>query len=294
MTSPSPDADHAAENRPRYEPLGTPAWPRGARAAVSLTFDVDGETGLPADSPRAPSLSAVSERLYGLRRGLDRILDLLERSDVHATFYVPGAIADRHPDAVRAILAGGHEVGHHGHRHLSPNRVDEQLQRAEIERGIASLEAVAGQRPEGYRSPCWELTQATYDLLCEHGFAYDSSCMEDDRPYRCQHPSGSLLEFPVHWCLDDWPYFSFSGESGGNLSAPSTPAEVWARELEVVRTERRHVTFTLHPEVIGRGNRLTALESLIGAAREAGDVAFITHGELARLLQDPVREGTAA
>ncbi|HEX7290612.1 MAG TPA: hypothetical protein VF250_05715, partial [Conexibacter sp.] len=164
---------------------------------------------------------------------------------------------------------------------------DARLQRDEIERGIASLEALAGERPQGYRSPWWELTQTTYDLLCEHGFAYDSSCMEDDRPHRYRHASGDLLEFPVHWCLDDWPYYSWSGEQGGNLFAPSTPTEVWTQELQRARAERGHATYTLHPEVTGRGNRLAALESLIRAARDASDVAFVTHGELARLLSPP-------
>ncbi|HEX7291797.1 MAG TPA: hypothetical protein VF250_11790, partial [Conexibacter sp.] len=89
------DGDHATVDRPRHEPLAAPTWPGGARAAISLTFDVDGEVGLAADAPRPASLTAISERAYGLRRGLERVLALLARTDVRGTFYVPGAVADR-------------------------------------------------------------------------------------------------------------------------------------------------------------------------------------------------------
>lgn len=282
MNETRPSTDSAmAGSRPRYEPIESPPWPGGAEAAISLTFDLDGEAGMPVGSF---SISAISERTYGVGRGLERILTLLSEHDVRASFYVPGIIAERHPDTVRRVTAEGHDVGHHGYRHFSPGRVDESLQREEIERGLASIETVTGETPRGYRAPYWELSQATYDLLCENGFLYDSSCMEDDRPHRYLHPVGDLLEFPVHWSLDDWPYYSWSGSGAGNLFAPSTPEETWTRELRSIVADGRHTTFTMHPEVTGRGNRITALEGLLREAANVGPLAFLTHAELADLL----------
>lgn len=159
-------------------------WPAGAAVAVSFTFDVDAESGFLGDGPEyARRLTTLSEGRFGVVRGLPRILELLAAHAIPATFFVPGHTADAHPAAVRAILDGGHEVGHHGYLHLRTDRISLPEQRDEIERGLAALDRVGAPRPVGYRSPAWEMTEETFDLLAAAGFAYDSSCMGDDRPY---------------------------------------------------------------------------------------------------------------
>ena len=191
-------------------------------SALAITVDVDGEAGLP-DGGRdyGERLSSRSERTYGLLRGLPRILGVLEEFDARATFYVPGVTAQRHPHEVAAIVSRGHELGHHGHTHRRPDRLSEHDQRAEIERGLAALSGFAS-RPAGYRAPGWELTPVTLALLAEYGFAYDSSLMGDDRPYVLEAAGRSLVELPVHWSLDDAPYFASSPD-------PSGLWEVWRR-----------------------------------------------------------------
>jgi peptidoglycan/xylan/chitin deacetylase (PgdA/CDA1 family) len=262
-----------------------PRWPGGAEVAVCLTFDVDAEAPWLARSAEyARRLSTLSEGRYGVVRALPRILDLLRRHGVVATFYVPGSTADRYPDRVRAIAAAGHEVGHHGHLHLRSHEVDADAQRAEVERGLEALEPLLGRAPSGYRSPAWELTPETFGLLLEHGFAYDSSCMGDDRPYFETLDGRRILELPVHWSLDDWPYYGWSVDTGGNLISPSAWYEGWLAEFESARAERRLVTYTMHPEVVGRGYRLLALERLIGAMSDRGRVWFATHGQVAELV----------
>src|ERR1700760_3579196 len=89
-------------------------WPGSARAAVSLTFDVDAESGALGQGPEwATRLSTLSEGAYGVVRGLPRILDILAAEQVPATFYVPGDTAERHTAALREVVAAGHEIGHH-------------------------------------------------------------------------------------------------------------------------------------------------------------------------------------
>jgi peptidoglycan/xylan/chitin deacetylase (PgdA/CDA1 family) len=259
-----------------------PVWPGPAAVAVCLTFDVDAEAPWLAQSPAyARRLSTLSEGRYGVVRALPRILGLLERHEVKATFYVPGATAQRHPDRVRAIAAAGHELGHHGHDHLRSHQIDADAQRAEVEAGLAALADVTGVVPRGYRSPAWELTPETFALLIEHGFAYDSSCMGDDRPYLEELDGQTILELPVHWSLDDWPYYGWSVEAGGNLLPPSAWLENWLAEFDSAVAERRLVTYTMHPEVIGRGYRFLALERLIRELKRRSEVWFATQAEVA-------------
>jgi peptidoglycan/xylan/chitin deacetylase (PgdA/CDA1 family) len=265
--------------------IDLPVWPGGADVAVCLTFDVDAEAPWLAKSPDyARRLTTLSEGRYGVVRGVPRILELLRRRSAEATFYVPGSTADRHPDCVRAIAAAGHEIGHHGHHHLRSHELEAEAQRAEIEEGLAALGRLGGRAPRGYRSPSWELTPETFALLLEHGFDYDSSCMGDDRPYFETLDQGSILELPVHWSLDDWPYYGWSVDAGGNVIGTSVWYEGWLAEFDSAVAERRLVTYTMHPEVVGRGYRLAALERLVGAMRDRADVWFATHGQVADLV----------
>jgi peptidoglycan-N-acetylglucosamine deacetylase len=262
-----------------------PRWPGGADVAVCLTFDLDAEAPWLARSPDyARRLSTLSEGRYGVVRGVPRILALLRRHRAAATFYVPGSVAERYPDCVRAVAAAGHEIGHHGHRHLRSHEVDADAQRSEIERGLTALEGLLGRPPSGYRSPSWELTPETFGFLLEHGFAYDSSCMGDDRPYLEEVEGRGMLELPVHWSLDDWPFFGWSVEAGGNMAGPAAWYDCWLAEFDSALAERRLVTYTMHPEVVGRGYRLLALERLIGEMSARADVWFASHALVAELV----------
>jgi peptidoglycan-N-acetylglucosamine deacetylase len=242
---------------------------------VSITVDVDGECGLP-DGGRAYErrLTSRSERSYGLRRGLPRVLDALREAGAPATFYVPGLVARRHPDEVRGMLTDGHELGHHGHTHRRPDMLSAREQRVELEDGLAALAATGGAAVRGYRAPGWELTPITLAALGELGFTHDSSLMGDDRPYRVAAGAAELVELPVHWSLDDAPHFEATTDPAGLLA-------VWEAELERAVDERRHVTFTLHPEVLGRPHRIVVLQRLLERIA-AGGATPVTHGEAAR------------
>jgi peptidoglycan/xylan/chitin deacetylase (PgdA/CDA1 family) len=224
---------------------------------VSVTVDVDGEAGLP-DGGRgfAQRLSSRSERAYGLARGLPRVLAVLERFGVSATFYVPGVIAQRYGEEIAGVLAAGHELGHHGHTHRRPDTLTVADQHAELRDGLAALSELAGGPVRGYRAPGWELTPATLEQLAPLGFTHDSSLMGDDRPYRIASGEQTLIELPVHWSLDDAPHFAHSTD-------PAALLTVWRSELAHARTEDRHLTYTLHPEILGRPHRLDVLTRLL-------------------------------
>ena len=252
-------------------------WPDGAQVAVSLTFDVDAESGwLGEDRAYEHRLSTLSEARYGITRGLPRILEILRRHEITGTFYVPGDTAERHADAIRAVRDQGHEIGHHGYLHKRSDAISPQEQREEIQRGTEALQRL-DVIPRGYRSPSWELTPETLDLLKTNGFAWDSSLMGDDRPYF----HDGLLELPVHWSLDDWPHLHWKPGRGDAFTAPEAFLDTWLREFDSAHRERRHITYTMHPEVIGRGYRAVLLDRLVEQIRDRADVWFASHGDVA-------------
>jgi peptidoglycan-N-acetylglucosamine deacetylase len=232
---------------------------------IAITVDVDGEAGL--GDGYALRLSSRSERVYGLVRGLPRVLGALEEFDAAATFYVPGVTALAWPDEIRELIARGYEIGHHGHTHTRPDLVADA--RAELSDGLEALRSL-GADVRGYRAPCWELSPATLDALPEH-FEWDSSLMGDDRPYVLDN---GLIELPVHWSLDDAPYFP------GDIRALE---HAWRSELAVAAAEVRPLTFTLHPEILGRGHRIDALRRVLDDAARLG-LTTIPHAALARAV----------
>ena len=231
--------------------------------SVSVSVDVDGVAGL-ACRPGGPwegRLTSRSEHEY-VWRGLDRVVGVLERHGARATFYVPGATLLEDPPRFAELVAAGHELAHHGHAHLPTTACDE---REELDRGIEAL-ATIGVTARGYRSPGWELTPVTLALLPELGFVWDSSLMGDERPYRI----GPLVELPVHWRLDDVPYWTA-------LRDPREVLAIWTAEHDQATG---HLTYTIHPELTGRGHRLTLLDGLLDHTGPT-----VTHGDACAALR---------
>jgi peptidoglycan-N-acetylglucosamine deacetylase len=260
------------------------AWPDGHRAALSLTFDVDAESAVLAVDPvYARRLSTMSHQRYGPRVGVPRILRMLERTGVRATFFVPGLTADLHPQMVEAVLAAGHELGHHGHSHVPYHRMTDDEQRRDIDRAFQALERVSGMRPEGFRAPWWELMNSTPAILSEFGFAWDSSLMDDDRPYLLDTGTSVLAELPVHWMLDDWEQYAFLPEPhiGAVIESPAKVLDLWGGELEALAGEGGLMVHTSHPFLSGRASRVATLERVVERARELGGIWIASAGEIA-------------
>lgn len=260
-------------------------WPGGARCAVMLTFDLDAESlWLNLDPENARRPGTLSQGAYAVRVAVPEILALLDRLGLPATFFVPGWVAERHPDAVRAIARAGHEVGHHGylHEYVDPARPDEEERVLRL--GLEILEGVAAERPVGYRSPAWETSANTLRLLERYGFSYSSNLMDDIRPYRLQvdgRPS-DLVELPVQWLLDDAPYFLFGR---GRTSRPIMPNALvlanWQEEFDGIALRQGLFNLTMHPQLIGRPSRLAMLERLVEYIRGRGGAWFGTGRQVA-------------
>lgn len=269
-------------------PAGPVAWPGGAGAAASFTFDLDAESAvLFADPSAATRMSVMTHQSYGPLVGVPRLLRLLERHRIRATFFVPGYTAHRHPGAVRDIVAAGHEIAHHGYLHETLTGVDPVTEAGYLDRGLAALEEVAGVRPVGYRAPMWELNYHSPGLLAERGFLYDSSLMDADVPYELATSTAagptSLVEIPLQWALDDWEQYCYlPGISGsGLIETPAKALELWRAEFDAMRAEGGCFVLTCHPFLSGRPSRAAALDELLAAAAGAPDVWVASLAEIA-------------
>lgn len=262
--------------------LAPDRWPGGARVAVLLSFDVDNETV--ALRFGEPTIGALSQGQYGARRGLGRVLDLLDRDRIPATFFIPAVSAMLAPEMIGQIQRSGrHEFGVHGWIHEMNTAVPAAVERELVERAIDTLTRLTGTRPVGYRAPSWNMSPATMAIVRDLGFLYESSLMADDSPYELLadgRPTG-VIELPVEWILDDAPLFSPQGD---RYSPPREVAQVWIDEFDRAYREGGLFLLTMHPHISGHRSRIVALEQLIDHIRAKPGVWFGTHRAAAEYL----------
>ena len=238
-------------------------WPGGARAACAFTFDLDAETLWMARG--VSEIVTLSQGRFGPVEALPRILDLLRAAELRASFFVPAWVAEHHPDALAAIVAGGHEVGCHGDVHERVTDLDAAGEEKILERSLEVLTRLTGRKPVGYRAPAWQLSERTLGLLARHGFAYSSNMMDRLVPYLHTVEGASLVEIPVSWVLDDAPYFLFTGQRA--IQPPGPVLQGWLTEFDGICEVGGVANFTFHPQLIGRPSRFACLRELVEHAK---------------------------
>lgn len=253
-------------------------------ASITLDFDtISLWTAMGQTSP-----TPVSRGEFGAIAA-PRLLDLFQRHGIKTTWFIPGMTIDTYEATCREVAAAGHEVGHHGYDHIAPSSLSRADEHDQLKRGNEAIARIAGKPARGYRSPAWDLSPHSVELLLEEGFIYDSSMMGHDfLPYRARigdqvqpgkpmifgEPS-ALWELPVSWSADDFPHFEYFRGSG--LRAASGVLENWLGDFLYMRDNAPWgvMTYTLHPFVIGRGHRLRMLDELLSALKQAG-AQFVT------------------
>ena len=261
-----------------------PAWPGGARCAIAFTFDFDAEEVWIAEDPsNAERPVALSQGTYGAKVGMPAILDLLEKHETRATFFVPGRVAESHEWWIGWLVKVGHELACHGYTHRPPAELDPE----EEERELVKAEEVLGSFGApviGYRAPAWDLSTRTIGLLERHGFRYSSNFMDDVRPY--VHEGSSVAELPVHWALDDAAHWWFDASSWDKkISTTAEVRSIWQEELLGIRQMGGCCVFRMHPQVIGRPSRLAFLDEMLGWVRGLDDVWVATCAEIATVVR---------
>jgi len=257
------------------------------RSIVCLTFDFDAVSGWIARGMATPSV--ISRGEFGPNVALPRILALLEKYDVTSTWYIPGHTIATYPDECARVAEAGYEIGHHGWTHRPPATLTREEEEEELVRANEAIRKLTGRKARGYRSPSWDLSPHSVDLLLQHGFMYDSSMMGDDyTPYQVRRgdsieleqparfgPETDLIEMPISWTLDDFPHFEFIRTPTwilpGNMNANNVLGN-WIDDFLYLdrNLEWGVITYTFHPFVIGRGHRMVMLEKLLATLREHG------------------------
>ena len=258
------------------------SWPGGARCAVALSFDSDHETNELRDG--GESIGRMSWGQYGARVGVPRILSLLKRLDVPATFFVPAVAALLHPDEQRRVIAEGHEIGLHGWIHELNSILPEADERDLHLRSSDVLTKITGVRPVGMRTPSWDFSPATLTIQREMGLLYDSSLMADDDPYELEQDGEAtgIVELPVEWIRDDAVYFNMNRfQSLRPYTPPPAVLDIFRREFDQAYAEGGLFLLTMHPHVISYRSRIFILEELIRHMKSLPGVWFATHKDVA-------------
>lgn len=263
------------------------SWPGGARCAVALSFDVDHETNELRDGGK--SVGRLSWGQYGNRVGMPRILELMKREDIRASFFVPAVTALLYPDEQRRVIAEGHEIGLHGWIHEVNTQVPPANERDLHLRAADTLEQVTGVRPVGMRTPSWDFSEVTLAVERELGLLYDSSLFADDDPYELidKGEATGMVELPVEWIRDDAVYFNMNRfQALRPYTAPETVFDIFRREFDGAHAAGGLFLLTMHPHVITYRSRFWILEKLIRHAKDAGDVWFATHADIAAYVKE--------
>ena len=261
------------------------SWPGGARCAVAISFDSDHETNELREGGK--SIGRMSWGQYGNRVGMPRILRLLEKMDVRASFYVPAVAALLHPDEQRQVVAAGHEIGIHGWIHELNSVLPYEAERDLVFRAADTLEKITSVRPVGMRTPSWDFSPNTLRIEKELGLLYDSSLMADEDCYELllDGESSGITELPVEWIRDDAVYFLMHRfQSLRPYTPPTAVFDIFRREFDMAYEDGGLFQVTMHPHIIGARSRIWILEELIRHA-QAKDVWFATHAEVVNYVK---------
>jgi peptidoglycan/xylan/chitin deacetylase (PgdA/CDA1 family) len=263
-----------------------------ARHIVCLTFDFDAMSGFIARGMTSPT--PVSRGEFGADVATPRLLALLKKYKIATSWYIPGHTLETYPARCREVFDAGHEIGHHGWTHVPPALLTREQEEEGLVRANEQIKKLTGRYARGYRSPSWDLSPHSVELLIKYGFKYDSSMMGDDyTPYRVRKgdiielekpavfgKTTSLIEMPVSWTLDDYPHFEFIRTKDWilpGLMNTNLVLENWVNDFLYLKKNFKWgvITYTFHPFVIGRGGRMLMLEKLIKKLKTAGAV-FMT------------------
>jgi peptidoglycan-N-acetylglucosamine deacetylase len=258
---------------------------------VCIGFDFDAVSGFISRGLTTPTPMSRGE--FG-PVAIPRILELLRRYEVPATFFVPGHTIETYPRESNLVTEAGHEIGHHGWTHVPPSDMTREQEEEGLVRANEQIRKLTGKFARGYRSPSWDLSPHSVELLLKYNFFYESSMMGNDyMPYRVRQgdvvtldqptrfgPETPLIELPVSWSLDDYPHFEFLRTKTtilpGLMNANSV-LDNWINDYVYMQkfVDWGVLSYTFHPFVIGRGHRMLVLEKLLQTLKDGG-VEFCT------------------
>lgn len=274
--------------------------PEGKNLAVAISSDLDAQA-VWMGTFEAESPSYLSRGEFGAEVGVPRVLNTLRRYDVPATWCIPSHSLLTFPSAVERIMAAEHEIAAHGVYHEPIHKLPADEERRLMDVQLGAHERIVGVRPTGYRSPSWNFSSSTMDLLEEYGFVWDSSLMGRDFEVYRPRPVTSLsreegnefgqpshvLEVPVSWYLDDFPALENLPRSVG-MADTETVLRRWIDlfDYAYARVPGGVFTLTVHPQTIARGHHLLMFERFLEHVSSHSGVHFGTISDIVSRWSD--------
>ena len=273
-------------------------WPQGRELAVAVSVMLEGWTDDsapaigPMGNPLKPGvldLQARSWAEYGPRTGSYRLLDLLAAAAVRAVWYTSGIVAERYPDLMADIVAGGHVVAAHGWaQNILPAYQSPAEEEADLARCVEALATTAGTRPLGWLSPRCTPSPRTTALLAGAGFRWHADSFDADLPSVVATDAGPIVAMPFTMEVNDMPLYVRYG------SEPQAYSRIFERIVANWRaipgsgsgTGRPGVLdLTVHAHVFGRPFGLVELHAAIEIARRHPWAWLTDHAHLAELCR---------
>ncbi len=265
-----------------YHYDGSFSWPDKRRVAVTLTFDFQGGEDVRPLANGTINHEQYTQAEYGPNTAVWRILRILEDEGVKATFLTCGGIAERYPDAVRAIAAKGHEIAGHGYHHEVARNLTRDEENEVMRKTSAIIRTTAGARPAGWRS-CTQ-SPNSLALLMEHGYLWNSNSFSHDLPFLWQDGGRELVELPRQPFGDGRAYGH--GDSGNPVDALVIWKGLFDELYEESARAPTYCPFQFHPYISGRPGRARSLRAIIRHMKQAEGVWFATGSEVARWCLD--------
>lgn len=273
-------------------------WPNGAKLALSVVVNVEegsemtiarGDRGMePVDELGVHVKSAIrnygneSNYLYGIKAGAPRVVKLLKRYDIMASWTVAAMALENHPEIAAAIVELGHEPVSHGWRWVHQFKMDEAAEREFIAKAVDSIEKTTGTRPYGWLSRYLH-TDNTRRLLSEAGFEYHMDDYSGDIPYwdRDTVPGKPMVIMPYQLDTNDMKMWT------DPAMTPNQWLDYAVRCFDQLYAEGEEgnpkmMSLGLHLRIIGRPGRIWALEEFFRHVRSKSDVWVTTRRAIAQ------------
>lgn len=265
-------------------------WPGGKRIAVVFNVCLeawsDGKApGIsPMGNPLPPGVldtMAISWAAYGAKRGIYRLLDAFARHGARASVMVSAILAERTPEAVKAVGDAGHEILSHSYAmDVIPALMVEDEERRNIQRCTALLEAVSGKGVKGWLSPRGTPSANTARLLAEAGYAWHGDVFDDDLPYVQTFGERRIAAIPLSTDVNDMPSMKYGHPPRMMLAA-------FEEQLGRI-AERREgpviVDVTAHAHIFGRPHGAHYYEKIIQIAAGSPDIWIATRLDIAEFI----------
>ena len=268
-----------------------PQWPQGKRMAVVVSVDFFDSRAILTQEPRmAGRDKSLSVWQYGARRGVDRLLQVFDEYKVAASWFVPGRVALDHRALVRRIHEAGHEIGNASFDCEDFERLSLAQQHESLSAAQVALIDVTAEAPVGFRAPFGHWAPGFTQHLREAGIEWSSSWRGDDRPY-FHPPAGAadrpLIEVPLHYELEDEPYFAFNLFPPVPVGQPRIASyrEVlanWRQDFAGFHRLGLCLPLRIHPEILGTAGRIDLLREFLDTVQAHDDVWLATGREIAQ------------